>query len=81
MELPYVTLPLDETLSRRWDRFYARPVGRPRHVEEGLWRRTQDPRNAEQSGWAGPGNARRRIVHYRHEFSATPAAVLALAQM
>ncbi|MET9658134.1 hypothetical protein [Streptomyces sp. NPDC006510] len=81
MVLPHAVLPLDAKLSERWDRFYARPGERLRHVEEGLWRRTQDPRNADQSGWADPGHARRRILHYRYEFVADPTMGLVLAQM
>ncbi|MFI9391716.1 hypothetical protein ACIG53_12615 [Streptomyces bauhiniae] len=41
---------------------------RPRAIEEGVWRRTQDPANAAQSGWAESENGRRRIVRYRYRF-------------
>lgn len=34
-------------------------------VEEGIWRRTQDPANRELSGWSEDDSGRRRIVHYR----------------
>ncbi|MEV5508802.1 hypothetical protein [Streptomyces orinoci] len=38
-------------------------------VEEGTWRRTQDPANAEQSGWTEDACGRRRVVHYRLHYS------------
>ncbi|MFC8716617.1 hypothetical protein [Kitasatospora sp. NPDC057198] len=41
---------------------------RRRNVEEGIWRRTQDPRNAQQSGWSEDSEGRRRVVHYRYEY-------------
>jgi hypothetical protein len=37
-------------------------------LEEGLWRRTQDPRNAEQSGWSCAADKRRRMFHYRYRY-------------
>ncbi|MGX2997506.1 hypothetical protein JNUCC64_25145 [Streptomyces sp. JNUCC 64] len=42
---------------------------RPRSIEEGIWRRTQDPANAEQSGWSEDASGRRRIVHYRYTYA------------
>ncbi|UED84868.1 hypothetical protein [Streptomyces profundus] len=41
---------------------------RRRTIEEGVWRRTQEPANAEQSGWSPNSRGRRRVVHYRYEF-------------
>lgn len=41
---------------------------RPRSIEEGIWRRTQDPANAEQSGWDEDNQGRRRVVHYRYRY-------------
>ncbi|WP_406085904.1 hypothetical protein [Kitasatospora purpeofusca] len=52
--------------SRAWHEHFApEPGGRRPSIEEGIWRRTQDPRNAEQSGWSEDENGRRRVVHYR----------------
>ena len=45
------------------------PEGRERDIEESIWRRTQHPLNAAQSGWDGTGG-RRRIVHYRNRYAA-----------
>ncbi|MFJ2113303.1 hypothetical protein ACIOEX_15685 [Streptomyces sp. NPDC087850] len=41
---------------------------RPRSIEEGIWRRTQERTNAEQSGWNQDSSGRRRIVHYRYQY-------------
>lgn len=38
-------------------------------VEEGIWRRTQDPSNASLSGWVSAEESRRRrVVHYRNAY-------------
>ncbi|MEV3981783.1 hypothetical protein [Nonomuraea sp. NPDC049758] len=41
---------------------------RARSIEEGIWRRTQDPANAELSGWDPDSDGRRRVVHYRYKY-------------
>lgn len=53
-----------------WKRHFARNNAheRPRAIEEGIWRRTQDPANAAQSGWAEDTQGRRRVVHYRYQY-------------
>ncbi|SEE60328.1 hypothetical protein SAMN05428939_8092 [Streptomyces sp. TLI_105] len=53
-----------------WNRHFAMSEAheRPRAIEEGIWRRTQDPANAEQSGWSEDENGRRRVVHYRYQY-------------
>lgn len=52
---------------RHWETHFAPESNGQRNpaLEEGIWRRTQDPRNAEQSGWSEDENGRRRMVHYR----------------
>ncbi|MFE7123999.1 hypothetical protein [Streptomyces sp. NPDC057617] len=70
MFLPY---PVIEQMSDRqvetWNRHFAgNGHERPRSVEEGIWRRTQDPANAEQSGWSKDSAGRRRVVHYRYGY-------------
>lgn len=52
---------------RVWEENFAPEAGGQRRpaVEEGIWRRTQDPANAEQSGWSEDESGRRRVVHYR----------------
>ena len=68
MQLPHLICPLDEGLLERWAKHYARPARRDPRLEEGLWRRTQDPRNAEQSGWGCAADKRRRMFHYRYRY-------------
>lgn len=52
---------------RMWEaNFSPDPDGQRRPaLEEGIWRRTQEPGNAELSGWTMDESGRRRIVHYR----------------
>ncbi|MGW7258724.1 hypothetical protein [Streptomyces sp. NPDC054834] len=54
---------------RTWNEHFAgNGHERPRSIEEGIWRRTQDPANAAQSGWTEDLAGRRRIVHYRYDY-------------
>ncbi|MCC3769380.1 hypothetical protein [Streptomyces sp. UNOC14_S4] len=52
---------------RVWDAHFSPEADGQRRpaVEEGIWRRTQDPANAAQSGWTEDESGRRRVVHYR----------------
>ncbi|MBD0688516.1 hypothetical protein [Streptomyces sp. CBMA123] len=52
---------------RAWDAHFSPEASGQRRpaVEEGIWRRTQDPANAEQSGWTQDEDGRRRVVHYQ----------------
>lgn len=68
MRLPYAVLDLDDRLRERWNVHFAGEHDRPRYIEEGIWRRTQHPENAEQSGWTPESNSRRRIVHYHYRY-------------
>ncbi|MFD8141772.1 hypothetical protein [Streptomyces sp. NPDC059708] len=75
---------LDEDQLRKWHDFYGVTADRPRFEEEGVWRRTQQEETAANSGWTGEGDARRRIVHYRHQYGlvdTTAAPALAMTQM
>ncbi|MFF5128085.1 hypothetical protein ACFY41_14340 [Streptomyces syringium] len=68
MFLPYSVIDsLTTDQVRVWEDHFSSETGARRRpaIEEGIWRRTQDPRNAEQSGWAEDSSGRRRIVHYR----------------
>lgn len=78
-KLVYIPLPitpkLDERLIDRWRTFYEGDSQEfDRKAEEGLWRRTQDPRNRMHSGWKSPDDKRRRLLHYRHSFDLVPNA-------
>ena len=55
-------------LQDRWSEHYARASDRDRLVEEGIWRRTQEADNADESGWRSASDQRRRIIHYNHKF-------------
>jgi hypothetical protein len=69
MRFPYPVLTLDDDGQQQWARYFAPGTGgRERDVEESIWRRTQHPLNAAQSGWDGTGG-RRRIVHYRNRYA------------
>ncbi|MFE5688038.1 hypothetical protein [Streptomyces sp. NPDC056512] len=70
MFLPYPVIEqLDDAQVAAWNTHFA-GVGheRPRAIEEGIWRRTQDPANAQQSGWSEDEQGRRRVVHYRYRY-------------
>ncbi|WP_413808088.1 hypothetical protein [Streptomyces sp. OE57] len=58
----------DEQVAMWIEHFAGGSHERPRSIEEGIWRRTQDPTNAEQSGWSEDSQGRRRIVHYRYRY-------------
>ncbi|GAA3754591.1 hypothetical protein [Salinactinospora qingdaonensis] len=68
MRFPYHVLELDPSGLSQWATHFASGPDRRRDIEEGIWRRTQDQRNAEQSGWSEEASARRRIVHYWYRY-------------
>lgn len=69
MRFPHIVLyDLGDKLTQRWRAHYQHLRDRPWNVEEGLWRRTQESANADQSGWQQPGDARRRMLHYRYRY-------------
>ena len=70
MYLPHPVIEqMTEDQVKTWSQYFAGTGHeRPRNLEEGIWRRTQDPANAEQSGWSTDSSGRRRIVHYRYNY-------------
>ncbi|MFD7861514.1 hypothetical protein [Streptomyces sp. NPDC059783] len=70
MFFPYPVIEqLDDAQVVAWEKHFAGAAHeRPRAIEEGIWRRTQDPANAVQSGWSEGEQGRRRIVHYRYRY-------------
>lgn len=74
MKMPFIVKnDLTKEEQQLWKMFYKSPKSAfNRAVEEGLWRRTQQPENATQSKWKSTDDARRRIVHYEHCFEAIP---------
>lgn len=87
MFLPHPVIEqLDDAQVRAWEQYFAGPTvhERPRAIEEGIWRRTQEAANAGQSGWSQDEHGRRRIVHYRyrHDLDYTfPVPRLVLADL
>ncbi|MFI2242622.1 hypothetical protein [Streptomyces chrestomyceticus] len=83
MELPFIVVDqLTPQQEHDWHTFFGtRGADRPRDIEEGIWRRPQEQATAAQSGWQ-PGDARRRMVHYRYRYGlATTTGAPALAQV
>ena len=70
MYLPFSVIEqLTDDQVKTWNaHFTGNGHERPRSIEEGIWRRTQDLANAEQSGWSKDSAGRRRIVHYRYDY-------------
>ncbi|MFC9084899.1 SIR2 family protein [Nocardiopsis dassonvillei] len=70
MLFPYPVIdPLTPDQVRTWnEHFSGIDFERPRSIEEGIWRRTQDAANAAQSGWSQDCDGRRRVVHYRYHY-------------
>ncbi|MFJ2906232.1 MULTISPECIES: hypothetical protein [unclassified Streptomyces] len=70
MFLPHPVIEqLDDAQVATWEKHFAGAGHeRPRAIEEGIWRRTQDPANALQSGWTEDEHGRRRVVHYRYRY-------------
>ncbi|MFJ2650462.1 hypothetical protein ACIO1C_27540 [Streptomyces sp. NPDC087420] len=86
MFLPYPVIEqLDNAQVATWEKYFAGAGHeRPRAIEEGIWRRTQDPANAVQSGWSEDEQGRRRIVHYRYRYDLDytfPVPRLVLAEL
>ncbi len=70
MRLPHIILPeLEPRHRRRFDEHMdSDRTGWHRRWTESIWRRHQDARNARLSGWQGPGDMRRRLVHFYDEY-------------
>ncbi|WP_053648341.1 MULTISPECIES: hypothetical protein [unclassified Streptomyces] len=72
MDIPYIVVDqLDPDQQQIWKTYFG-DADRPRYVEEGIWRRTQEKATAGQSGWSDSGDAWRRIIHYRYRYGLVP---------
>ncbi|MEV7161803.1 hypothetical protein AB0N79_14170 [Streptomyces microflavus] len=72
MDIPYIVIDqLDPDQQQVWHTYFG-DADRPRYIEEGIWRRTQERATADQSAWSGVGDARRRIIHYRYRYGLVP---------
>jgi hypothetical protein len=70
MKFPYIVkkdLSKDEL--NTWSTVYEKhDECRDRTMEEGLWRRTQDERNKDLSGWGSDEDKKRRLIHYYYKY-------------
>ncbi|MDT3396654.1 hypothetical protein RKE29_08370 [Streptomyces sp. B1866] len=72
MDIPYIVIDqLTPLQQRKWGTHFC-GADRPRYIEEGIWRRTQEQATAAQSGWTGEKDARRRVLHYRYRYGLVP---------
>ncbi|MBB5121284.1 hypothetical protein AF335_18250 [Streptomyces eurocidicus] len=72
MEIPYIVIDqLTPSQQQVWNTYFG-DADRPRYIEEGIWRRTQEEATAGQSGWSGGDDARRRLIHYRYRYDLVP---------
>lgn len=72
MDIPYIVIDqLVPDQQQVWKTYFG-DADRPRYIEEGIWRRTQEKATAGQSGWAASDDARRRIIHYRYRYGLVP---------
>ena len=70
MRFPFVIVPemAERQLWRYHNHIDSDASGWHRRWTESIWRRHQHPSNARLSGWAGPDDQRRRILHFRDEY-------------
>ncbi|GAB2583726.1 hypothetical protein GCM10027168_15660 [Streptomyces capparidis] len=72
MDIPYIVIDqLTPQQLREWNAHFG-DADRPRYIEEGIWRRTQEKATARQSGWTCDDDARRRVIHYRYRYDLVP---------
>lgn len=71
MKFPFVIIPeLDDRQLERYRRHIdSNASGWHRRWTESIWRRHQHPSNARLSGWKGPDDQKRRIVHFYDEYA------------
>jgi hypothetical protein len=70
MKFPFVVVPeLTASQRQRYHRHIDSDAsGWHRRWTESIWRRHQHPSNAARSGWQGPDDQKRRIVHFYDEY-------------
>ncbi len=70
MKFPFIIIPElnDRQLWRYRNHIDSDASGWRRRRTESIWRRHQHPSNARLSGWAGPEDQKRRIVHFYDEY-------------
>lgn len=70
MKFPFVIIPelSDAELSRYHRHVDSDASGWHRRFTESIWRRHQHPSNARLSGWQGPDDKKRRLLHFYDEY-------------
>lgn len=70
MQFPFTLIPnlSDELLERYRRHVDSDASGWHRRFTESIWRRHQHPSNARLSGWTGPEDKKRRLLHFFDEY-------------
>lgn len=70
MKFPFVVVPAltDAQVDRYRRHIDSDASGWHRRFTESIWRRHQHPSNARLSGWTGPQDRRRRLIHFYDEY-------------
>lgn len=70
MRFPFTLIPAlnDEQLTRYRQHVDSDASGWHRRFTESIWRRHQHPVNAKLSGWTGPDDKKRRLLHFFDEY-------------
>jgi len=70
VKFPFVVVPEldDRQLERYRKHIDSNASGWHRRWTESIWRRHQHPSNARLSGWRGPDDQKRRILHFHDEY-------------
>ncbi len=70
MRFPFTLIPdlNDEQLTRYRQHVDSDASGWHRRFTESIWRRHQHPVNAKLSGWTGPDDKKRRLLHFFDEY-------------
>lgn len=67
MRFPFTLLDnLSYEFAKRWHSQFVAPE---RTNFEGVWRRTQDPKNREKSGWNNDNDTRRKVIHVYDKYN------------
>ena len=62
MKYPYIIATQEKQKAlKHWQEQF---VDNDRNIHEGIWRRTQDPKNAKYSKWKSENDKRLRVVHF-----------------
>src|SRR5262245_47372756 len=70
MKFPFIIIPemSERQLWRDRNDIDSNASGWHRRWTESIWRRHQHPSNARLSGWTGPQDQKRRLIHFYDEY-------------